>query len=192
MNIINPNFKTNDDKNLFTIRRSEYIQLLEIIEKALEPARELGYVVDKFGIVDTRFHIEELSKTRRKKLEIILIKNEAKIDLSMSIPELIDYNFIFVNGKKKIPHFQLIDLPITVKANKKINDSFIVKFRSNVCTTVLYEKNNTFPRITTSMMGKRVPFALMLMCYYRRIELMKSSIWNHMKIIMTKNHINRT
>jgi len=118
-----------------------------------------------------RYHVEELSKTLRKKLEIILTKNEVKIDLSMSIPELIDNNFVFVNGKKKVPHFQLIDLPITVKQNKKIQDSFIVKFRSNVCTTVLYEKNNLFPKTVISMMGKKIPFSLILLCYYGRDKI---------------------
>ena len=167
MNIINPNFELNENKNIFTIRINEYNQLIENIDKALNPARELGYEIEKFGIVDLRFHIEELSKTLRKKLEIILLKNDSKIDLSMTIPELIEDNFIFVNGKKKIPHFQLIDLPITVKENKKIENSLIVKFRSNVCTTVLYEKNNIFPKITTSIMGKRIPFSLILMCYYK-------------------------
>lgn len=156
---------------MFKIRHEEYIKLLDVIDKALDPVRELDYTIEKFGIVDMRYHIEELSKTKRKKLEIILMKNDTKIDLSMSIPELLDYNFIFVNGKKKIPHFQIIDLPITIKPNKKIDDSFIVKFRSNMFTTVLYEKNNTFPKITTSMMGKRIPFSLLLLCYYGRDKI---------------------
>jgi len=178
LKFINPNFKLSNNNSIFKIRKDEYNKILDYIESALDPVKELGYDIKELGIVDARYNIEELSKTSRKKLEIILTRDETKIDLSMMIPNLIDNNFIFVNGRRKVPHFQLIDLPVTVKHNKKIENSFIVKFRSNVFTSVLYERSSVFPKIRMSMMGKKIPFSLILMCYYghdRINEIMEPS-----------------
>jgi len=167
MKITNPYFKIDEKCNIFDIRKKEYDNIEFLIAEALKPVFDLGYDITKFGITNiARYQIEELSKTYKKKMELVLNKNEVKIDLSMNIPELIDDNFVFVNGKKKIPHFQLIDLPITTKQNKSINDSYIIKFRSNVCTTVLYEKVRKYPGFQISLMGKRFPFALLLLAYY--------------------------
>lgn len=179
MRIVNPNCEL-EDRNIFIIRKEEYNEIFDIIDKSLDPVRELGYEIDKFGIVNSRLYSEELSKTFRKKLEIILKKDEVKIDISMSIPELIDDNFIFINGKKKVPHFQLLDLPIISKENNKMNfRSCIVKFRSNVLTAVLYEKGNNFPKITVSILGKRIPFALLVMCYYGKEKINKIFNMDH-------------
>lgn len=167
MKIINPYFKIDEENNIFKIRKNEYNNLEFLISEAIKPVFDLGYCIEKFGIVNvSRYHIEELSKTRKKKFELLLNKNDFKIDLSMMIPELIDDNFIFINGKKKVPHFQIIDLPITTKQNKSIENSYIVKFRSNIHTIILYEKLKKYPGFQVSMMGKRFPFALLLIAYY--------------------------
>lgn len=167
MKIINPHFKINEGCNIFDIRKKEYYNIEFLIAESLKPVFDLGYDISKFGVVNiNRYQVEELSKTCKKKFELILTKGEAKIDLSMGIPELLDDNFIFVNGKRKIPHFQLIDLPITTKQNKPIENSYIIKFRSNICTIVLYERFKKFPSYQVSLMGKRLPFALLLMAYY--------------------------
>lgn len=171
MEIINPNLVLKNDINLFTIRKLEYDQILNILNESLNPIIELGYSVEKFGISPTRIQSDDLSKTYKSRLELVLMKNETKVDLSVHIPSLIDDNYIFINGRKKVPHYQLIDFPLTVKYNKKIENSFIVKFRSNVFTSILYEKGNSFPKLTMSMIGKRIPFALLLMCFYNEDEI---------------------
>lgn len=162
MIIENPNLKIDDVDNIFTLRKREYEKLEGQIFEALQPVKEIGYKIEKFEINDYRSQGEELQKTFKKNLCIILSKDEAKVDLSINIPELIDDNYIFINGKRKIPHFQITDFPIITKLNKKSDDSFIVKFKSNVQTIILYEKKT----IIFTFLNKKLPFALLLLSYY--------------------------
>ena len=162
MNIINPNLKIDDENNIFTLRRREYDKLEEQILEALQPVKEIGYKIEKYEINDCRTTGEELQKTHKKNLCIVLSKDESKVDLSINIPELIDDNYIFINGKRKIPHFQITDFPIITKTNKKSDDSFIVKFKSNVQTIILYEKKS----IIFTFLNKKLSFALLLLAYY--------------------------
>jgi hypothetical protein len=162
LNIINPNLKIDDDNNIFTLRRREYNLLEGQIFEALQPVKEIGYKIEKYEINDCRSQGEELQKTHKKNLSIILSKDEAKVDLSINIPELIDDNYIFINGKRKIPHFQITDFPIITKTNKKSEDSFIIKFKSNVQTIILYEKKS----IIFTFLNKKLSFGLLLLAYY--------------------------
>lgn len=202
MNIENPNLKIDDENNIFTLRKREYDLLESQIFEALQPVKEIGYQIEKFEINDCRMTGEELQKTFKKNLNIILSKDEAKVDLSINIPELIDFNYIFINGKRKIPHFQITDFPIITKSNKKSENSFIVKFKSNVQTIILYEKKS----IIFTFLNKKLPFALLLLSYYgpeilnqrfnlsqENIESLEDSFYNRLiKEIYLYYNMNKT
>ena len=100
MEIVNPKFRVNKEKNIFIIRKQEYDQLESNIREILKPAEELGFSVNEFGIKDSRTSGGELEKSLKRHLVIKLQKGPAEIDLSMYIPKLIDDNYIDIDGEK--------------------------------------------------------------------------------------------
>ena len=124
----------------------------------LIPAEELGFTILEFGIKEARSTPGELSRTVRKNLVIRLQKEGHEIDLSMSIPKLIDDNYVIINGRKKIPLFQLFDIPVVTRGKN-------VKLRTNVMTMVVSE-NKEPPFIYLTYLGKRFPFVSLLAAYY--------------------------
>jgi len=158
MNIINPNYKINKDDSIFGIRQNDYNKLLDTVTQILEPVKELGFDIIELGIKDSRFTSGELSKTIKQTLSIQLQKGPAKIDLSMFIPKLIDGNYIMINGRKKIPLFQLFDIPIVTRGES-------IKLRTNVATLMIF-KDKIIPNVKVSFLGKKVPLALLMFSYY--------------------------
>lgn len=149
MNIINPNYKINKDDSIFGMRQIDYDKLLETVTQILEPVKELGFDIIELDLKDSRFTSGELSKTIKQTLSIQLQKGPAKIDLSMFIPKLIDGNYIMINGRKKIPLFQLFDIPIVTRGES-------IKLRTNVATLMIF-KDKIVPNVKVSFLGKKVP-----------------------------------
>ncbi len=158
MNIINPNYKINNDDSIFGIRQNDYDKLLDTVTQILQPVKELGFDITELGIKDSRFSSGELSKTIKQTLSIQLQKGPAKIDLSMFIPKLIDGNYIMINGRKKIPLFQLFDIPIVTRGES-------IKIRTNVATFMIF-KDKIIPNVKVSFLGKKVSLALLMFAYY--------------------------
>lgn len=158
LNIINPTFSVNTEKNMFTFRKYEYADLESKIRRILIPAEELGYEIMDFGIREPKYTVGELSRTLKSNLVIKLQKGTNEIDLSMSIPKLIDDNYIMINGKKKIPLFQLLDVPILTRGGN-------IKLRTNVATAMIFEQKE-IPRIHMSFLGRKIPFSLVILAYY--------------------------
>lgn len=165
MNIINPNYKINKDDSIFGMRQIDYDKLLETVTEILEPVKELGFDIIELGLKDSRFTSGELSKTIKQTLSIQLQKGPAKIDLSMFIPKLIDGNYIMINGRKKIPLFQLFDIPIVTRGES-------IKLRTNVATLMIF-KDKIVPNVKVSFLGKKVPLALLMFSYYDSDTLVK-------------------
>jgi len=149
----NPNFVAKAN-NIFTIRRKEYDSLIVDIKTILKPVEEIGFTVDVCEFRDPKFASGELQKTIKKNLVIKMQRGTSNIDLSMQIPKLIDGNYIIINGRKKIPLFQLFDIPIVTRGES-------IKLRTNVATMMLEERKEA-PYIYLSVLGKKVPMFLIM------------------------------
>jgi len=159
LNIVNPTFKIqNETDNIFTIREKDYSTIENIVKQILEPAIELGFQLDEFEIRDSRFTSGELARTVKQTLVIRLKKGTGIIDLTSYIPKLIDSNYIIINGRRKIPLFQLFDIPIVTRGET-------IKLRTNVATLMLF-RGKDLPHVNVSFLGKVVPFSLLLLAYY--------------------------
>ena len=159
MNIINPTFKIQDlDTNVFTIRQKDYEQILPLVEQIVKPVEEIGFQINEIDLKDSRFASGELSSTLKQTLVIKIQKGSANIDISIFIPKLIEGNYIYINGRKKIPLFQLFDIPIVTRGES-------IKLRTNVATIITTLEKET-PRIQISFLGRKVPLSLMFLAYY--------------------------
>ena len=158
MNIINPIFKIQDDNNIFTIRKKEYENILPLTQEILEPVRDLGFEIVELDLRDSRFSSGELSKTIKQSLVIKIQKANSIIDLSMFVPKLVDDNYIIINRRKKIPLFQLFDIPIVTRGES-------IKLRTNVATLMVVKQREE-PYLFVSFLGKKIPLALLMMGYY--------------------------
>jgi len=166
LNIINPNLKIqNEDWNIFTFRQKDYDQLLENVKQIVKPVEEIGFQITEIDLKDSRFSSGELSKTIKQTLVIKVKKGTHEIDLSMFIPKLIDGNYIYINGRRKIPLFQLFDLPIVTRGET-------IKFRSNVAT-IMVIREKEFSCIHMAFLSKKVPMSLVLLAYYGVDECIK-------------------
>jgi DNA-directed RNA polymerase beta subunit len=177
LNIINPVFKLqNENRNLFTFRRNDYDNIQDMARQIIEPALELGFMIEEFELRPSRFTSGELSRTIKETLVIRLKKSGSIIDLSMYIPKLIDENYLIINGRRKVPLFQLFDIPVVTRGET-------IKLRTNVATLMLF-KSKEAPHINVSFLGKIIPLSLLLLAYYgpdetfRRFDLanVKSTI----------------
>ena len=158
MKFVNPSYKVNEDRNIFTLRKTEYENLELIIRDILKPAEELGFTLIDFGIREPKFSSGELYRTLKRNLVIKLQKGGAEIDLSMLIPKLIDDNYLVIGGRKKIPLFQLFDIPFVTRGKT-------IKMRTNVASLMVFEEKE-FPFVYISIFGKKVPLALVMFSYY--------------------------
>jgi hypothetical protein len=159
LDIINPTFKLQDEENnIFTIRRKDYEQILPLVREIVTPVEEIGFTINELDLKDSRFSSGELSKTIKQTLAIKLQKGNANIDLSIFLPKIIDDNYIVVNGRKKIPLFQLYDIPVVTRGES-------IKIRTNVATIMVF-KDKESPMIKISFLGKKIPFANLMFAYY--------------------------
>jgi len=166
LNIINPNLKViNEDWNIFTFRQRDYEQLLESVREIVKPVEEIGFTITEIDLKDSRFSSGELSKTIKQTLVLKIKKGTHEIDLSMFIPKLIDNNYIYINGRRKIPLFQLFDIPVVTRGES-------IKFRSNVATLMVLKEKET-PSIKITFLSKKVDFSLLLLAYYGPAECIK-------------------
>ena len=159
MNLINPNYKIRDEENnIFTLRRRDYERMLPVVQEIVQPVEEIGFAIDKVEIKSSRNIKGELSKTLYQILQMKFSKGSSLIELKLYIPKLIDNNYIFINGRKKVPLFQLFDVPIVMRGET-------LKMRTNVGTLLVYPTKD-MPYVMCGYLGKRVPLGLILMAFY--------------------------
>jgi hypothetical protein len=164
MKIINPIFKIqNEDRNIFTLRRLDYENILPLATQILEPVKEIGFDITELDLRDSRFSSGELSKTLKQSLVIRLQKGTHNIDISIFVPKIVDNNYIIINGRKKIPLFQLFDIPVVTRGDN-------IKLRTNVATMMVFQEKEE-PKIYVSFLGKKVPMALLMLAYYGADEM---------------------
>jgi len=158
--IINPIFKIqNEENNIFTIRKTEYEKILPLVEQIVKPVENIGFQITEVGLKDSRFSSGELSRTIKQTLAIKLQKGNSNIDLSIFLPKIVDKNYIVINGRRKIPLFQLFDVPIVTRGET-------IKLRTNVATLMVYKDKKDIPSIKVSFLGKKVAFSLLMFAYY--------------------------
>jgi len=159
LKIINPTFKIqSEENNIFTIRKRDYEKILPLVREIVQPVEEIGFQILEVDLKESRFSSGELSRTLKQTLSIKLQKGQSNIDLSIYIPKLIDENYIFINGRKKIPLFQLFDIPVVTRGES-------IKLRTNVATIVVTLEKE-IPRLQVSFMGRKVPLSLLLFGFH--------------------------
>ncbi|MHA1802250.1 MAG: DNA-directed RNA polymerase subunit beta [Candidatus Heimdallarchaeaceae archaeon] len=164
MKIINPAFTIqNPEWNIFTIRKRDYENILPVAREILKAPEDLGFTLEELELRDIRFSSGELSKTLKQNLVIKLKKGNSLIDLSIYVPKLIDDNYVFINGRRKIPLFQLYDIPLVTRGDN-------IKLRTNVATLILSVDKES-PRLKCNFLGRKVPFSLILLSYYSLDEI---------------------
>jgi DNA-directed RNA polymerase beta subunit len=160
MNIVNPRFKVKEH-NIFEIRSKEYSQITDTVREMLRPAEEAGFEITDFGFKSS-FSLD-VERTLKEVLVIKLRKGTQDIDLSMHIPKLSGGNYIVIGGKRKIPIFQLFDLPVVTRGES-------IKIRSNVSSMMVVEKDYVFYYML-SFMGLKLPLALVFFYLYPAEQL---------------------
>jgi len=163
VDIINPYYSARE-QNIFTIRKKEFSDLLTIVQEILKPVEELEFQITELELKDSRSVKGEMNKTVKQVLAIKLQKDTAEVDLSMAIPKLVDDNFVIINGRRKIPLFQLFDIPIVTRGKN-------IKFRSNVATLMISQNVKEAPYVHLSFLGKKIPLSLIMFAYYGGDEL---------------------
>ena len=159
MKIINPNAVIEDvERNIFNLRQLDYEKILPIVQEIVKPVEEIGFTINDVSLKDSRFSSGELAKTLKQTLAIKLQKGTSEIDLSIFIPKLVDGNYIYINGRKKIPLLQLFDIPLVTRGEN-------IKLRTNVATIMVF-KDKEAPFIRISFLGKKVPLSLILFAYH--------------------------
>ena len=157
--IKNPTFKIqNKEDNIFTLRQKDYEQILPLVRQIVQPVEEIGFQILEVDLKDSRFSSGELSRTLKQTLGIKLQKGQSNIDLSIFIPKIIDENYVFINGRKKIPLFQLFDIPIVTRGES-------IKLRTNVAT-IIVSLEKELPRLQVSFMGRKIALGLLLFGFY--------------------------
>lgn len=158
LNIKNPYFEVNKDENIFVIRENEYAKILDNVREMLKPVEELGFTISELDLREHKFSSGELNKTLRRNLVIRLQKGSSEIDISMLVPDLVDHNYIVINGRKKIPQFQLMDIPIVTRGHT-------IKLRTNVASIAVSEEKDA-PFIRATFLNKKVSLSLLMLSYF--------------------------
>jgi len=163
LKLLNPNFVVNETDNIFNLRQREFDNIIDKVKLIVKPVEEIGFEILEVSLKDSRFSSGELNKTLKKNLVIRIQKGQNIIDISMFIPSLIDGNYIQINGRRKIPLFQLFDVPVVTRGSS-------IKLRTNVATLMIF-KDKQPPYVKISFLGKKVPLSTLMFAYYGFQEL---------------------
>jgi len=171
MKIKNPNFCLSKN-NIFDIRKKEFEDIEKNVSKILKVVTKVGYKVEDLHIEDVPINENDLMPTHKNKLLIKLEKTDEKskrykkINLSLFIPKLHNNGFV-IYGRRKIPEFQLFDIPkITKEKEIKISTNiwqFKIKIERKKCVLNIINLN------------KKISFAIFLIAYFG-FEEVKSKI----------------
>jgi hypothetical protein len=158
LDFINPFFKVDSENNIFNLREKEYETILDTVKQILTPVTNLGFQVVELDLKEARVSAGELDKTLRNNLIIKMLKGVSEINLSVFIPKLVG-NYIYINGRQKLPLFQLFDIPLVTRGDS-------IKLRTNVATIMIFNDKKEEPHIKISFLGKVVPLSLLVLSYY--------------------------
>jgi len=163
---VNPELNLSD-RNIFTLRQENYDQLLEDIAEMIKVPLEYGFQLERFEKVDTRYNGFNLINTVKENIILKFEKGGKIIDLSMQIPKLIDGQWFIINKRKKIPKYQLYDIPILTVETKKKKE---IRIQTNIGRLSIFwkttKKNILDSFVTLSAFGKNIPFSVVMYAFY--------------------------
>jgi len=162
------------ERNLFNFRKEQYSKILNQITRLTAIAEDFNFKLSAFDVKKPKISKGALSYTFSETLNLIFSRGEEDdpnkniIDLSMKIPCMYDDFHIYINGKKKIPRYQMFDMPLL--RNPKAGNN-ILSVQTNVKrVTITVAKNNKKkskpPFVMLECEGKKIPFALILFAIY--------------------------
>jgi len=169
LNINNPYLTKLEKLNLFNIRQLENENLMFYIEQILQPAVDAGFEIKELDRVPTQKVFGELNTSLTEKLVVKLEKNDYLINLSNKIPKLVKGHYFIINGRQKIPLYQLYDIPVVTRGS-------VIKIRTNATSLIIsHSKKETEPNINISYQGRKVPLAYLLIAYFG-LDVIKNKI----------------
>jgi len=151
-------------RNVFTFRQEDCDRLMTDIGIMLEVPIKCGFVLEKFEKHDVKNQGFNLINTVRESIVVRFSKGKHIIDLSMQIPKLIDNQWFVINNRKKIPRYQLYDIPILTffKDNE-------IRVQTNIGRIAINwkEKIKKFDfHVQISTFSKKIPLGIVLCAYY--------------------------
>jgi len=163
-----------DGNSFFDIRKQEYKEIIPNIFRVLKPLRKFKFLIKEFKIKEVVPSVGDLTPTYMNKITLILKKGERTFDISFLIPKLIDDNFFIIGGNKKIPLFQLNDVPIIRRGN-------LIKIKTNP-NTIFISASPKKDMIEMNFLYKKVPLCLMYFCKYTISEINKKYNLKNIKL----------
>ena len=160
----NPNLEL-PTRNIFTVRKENYDQIMDDIAMMLEVPLEHGFTLEQFEKRPARYNNFNLMHTIKENLVLKLNKNGNLIDLTMQIPKLVNDQWIVINNRKKIPRYQLYDVPILPLPDKN-ELRILTNVGGNVSIYWKYKKRKTEGYIGISALSKKISFAVVLCAFY--------------------------
>ena len=170
----NPHYEL-PERNLFNFRREQYSKILQQITRLTTVAEDFNFKLSAFDVKKPKISKGSLSYTFSETLNLIFSRGEEDdpnkniIDLSMKLPCMFDEFHIFINGKKKIPRYQLFDMPLL--RNPKFGNN-VLSVQTNIKRITLSvaannpKKKSKPPFVMLETEGKKIPFALILFAIY--------------------------
>ena len=158
------------ENNVFSFRQKEWSEsdIIQNIRRMLICLEKFDIVVKKisFATPDKKADQSEIKKTISKNLKIVLsLAGGTKlINLDYQIPWL-QNNYFYISGNRKIPIYQLFDMPVIVRSD-------MVKLRTNIQTVQMTvvapkrEKKGISYCCNVTLFSKKIPLAHLLMAMY--------------------------
>jgi len=159
----NPDLKL-PEINIFNLRKLDDLKLMDTIEEILKVPIKYGFKLEEFSKSDIRYTGHNLVNTIKENINVKLSKNNNIVDLSMQIPKLVDNQWFVINGRRKIPRFQLYDIPLLTLYFK--NE---IRFHSNVGRIGIYWTDNKKKApsfVSIASLSKKIPLSIVLYAFY--------------------------
>jgi len=137
----------------YYLKQYDYNKILDDVREMLIPCEELGYTIRELDIKEPRETFIELAPTKKSNLVIILEGRGATINLSVTIPKLVDNNYLIVNGKRKLPRFQLVDVPTITKGNTLWIVTNTLQIQATPSSVLIFGKSIPLSLLSLAWMG---------------------------------------
>lgn len=143
--------------SIFGLRKKSYEEIEEKVKQMVIPVTKAGFEIMEFGFRSSK-QTPELYPTLKRNFILKFQKNNYIIDLSVVVPELVNDNYIVISGKRKIPIFQVIDIPVIRKGGS-------IRVNTNVLSLNVLKKKSS-PFHVVNLLNKEIPLVLLFLAYF--------------------------